>query len=167
MKIRASVVSFISSHPPEHEKKTKTKTKTEDNGFSASDASVRKNQRISVRNQYIRKTSFFNKWERRGVEIPEVVYITHHTHPVIRAIGVSHTACKDEFDKIFDLGPVTMKSQKFEIPEDPSQTLPELSPMDPTWWNYFLKLSRIPEKKQFLAAILANIGLRILKQILD
>ena len=53
-----------------------------------------------------------------------------------------------------------MEGQKFEIPEDPTQTLPELSPMDPTWWNYFLKLSRIPEKKQFLAAILANIGLR-------
>ena len=25
------------------------------------------------------------------------------TQPVIRAIGVSHTACKDEFDKICDL----------------------------------------------------------------
>ena len=25
------------------------------------------------------------------------------THPVIRAIGVSHTACKDDFRKIFDL----------------------------------------------------------------
>ena len=25
------------------------------------------------------------------------------THTVVRAIGVSYTACKDEFDKIFDL----------------------------------------------------------------
>ena len=30
--------------------------------------------------------------------------LNEDTHPVIRAIGVSHTACKDEFfDKIFDL----------------------------------------------------------------
>ena len=29
--------------------------------------------------------------------------------------------------------PVTIGGQKFEIPEDPSQTLPERSPMDPFW----------------------------------
>ena len=29
--------------------------------------------------------------------------------------------------------PVTMEGQEFEIPEDPSQTLPERSPMDPIW----------------------------------
>ena len=29
--------------------------------------------------------------------------------------------------------PVTMERQKSEIPEDPSQTLPERSPMDPIW----------------------------------
>ena len=28
---------------------------------------------------------------------------------------------------------VTMEGQNFEVPEDPSQTLPERSPMDPTW----------------------------------
>ena len=39
-----------------------------------------------------------------------------------------------------------MEGQKFEIPEDPSQTLPERLPMDPIWYNYFSKLSRIPEK---------------------
>ena len=41
------------------------------------------------------------------------------------------------------LRPVTMGGQKFEIPEDPSQTLPERSPMDPIWSNCFLKLGRI------------------------
>ena len=30
-----------------------------------------------------------------------------------------------------------MEGQKVEIPEDPSQTLPERSPMDPIWYNYF------------------------------
>ena len=29
--------------------------------------------------------------------------LNEDTHPVIRAIGVSHTACKDDFRKIFDL----------------------------------------------------------------
>ena len=28
---------------------------------------------------------------------------------------------------------VTMEGQKFEIPEDASQTLPKRSPMDPIW----------------------------------
>ena len=28
---------------------------------------------------------------------------------------------------------VTMEGQKLGIPEDPSQTLPERSPMDPIW----------------------------------
>ena len=54
-----------------------------------------------------------------------------------------------------------MEGQKFKIPEDPSQILPERSPMEPIWWNNFLKLPRILDKKIFLAAILANIGLRI------
>ena len=53
-----------------------------------------------------------------------------------------------------------MEGQKFEIPKDPSQTLPERSPMDPICWLFFFELSRLSEKKQFLAAILANIGLR-------
>ena len=29
--------------------------------------------------------------------------------------------------------PVTVEGQKLEIPEDPSQTLPKRSPMDPIW----------------------------------
>ena len=42
--------------------------------------------------------------------------------------------------------PVAMEGQRFEIPEDPSQSVPEGSPMDPIWYYYFLKLSRIPGK---------------------
>ena len=29
--------------------------------------------------------------------------------------------------------PVSMEGQRYEIPEDPSQTLPERSPVDPIW----------------------------------
>ena len=44
------------------------------------------------------------------------------------------------------LRPVTMEGQKLEIAEDASQNLPERSPMDPIWYNIFLKRSRIPAK---------------------
>ena len=44
---------------------------------------------------------------------------------------------------------MTMEGEKFEIPKDPSQTLPGRSLMSPMLWNLFLKLSRIPEKNDF------------------
>ena len=31
------------------------------------------------------------------------LYLNEDTHPVIRALGVSHTACNMSFDEIFDL----------------------------------------------------------------
>ena len=46
------------------------------------------------------------------------------------------------------LEPSTMEGQNFEIPEDPSQTLPERWPMGRILHIYFLKLSRIQEKKK-------------------
>ena len=55
---------------------------------------------------------------------------------------------------------LTMKGQKFEIPEDPSQTLPDRSPMDPILVESFFETFQNSGKKRFLAAILANIGLR-------
>ena len=55
---------------------------------------------------------------------------------------------------------MTMEGQKFEIPEDLSQTLPERSPMDPIWLDIFFEIFHNSGKKRFLAAILANIGLR-------
>ena len=51
-----------------------------------------------------------------------------------------------------------MEGQKLEIPEHPSQTLPERSLMDPIWYIFTFQNSR---KKRFLAAILADIGLKI------
>ena len=48
-----------------------------------------------------------------------------------------------------DVRPVTMEGQRFEIPEDPSQALPERSLMDLIWCNYIFKLSIIPGKKHF------------------
>ena len=42
--------------------------------------------------------------------------------------------------------PVTMEGQKFEVPEDPSQTLPERSPMDPIWYNFFFR--NFPELRE-------------------
>ena len=57
------------------------------------------------------------------------------------------------------LKPVTMQGQKFEIPEDPSQTSPGWSPMGPILYIYFLNFPTF-RKKSFLAAILANICLR-------
>ena len=44
------------------------------------------------------------------------------------------------------LRPVTMEGQKFEIHEDPSQTLPERSSMGPMLYLFIFQLSRIPEK---------------------
>ena len=54
-----------------------------------------------------------------------------------------------------------MEGQKFEIAEDPSQTLPERSLMDPILVELFFETFQNSGKKLFLAAILANIGLRI------
>ena len=53
-----------------------------------------------------------------------------------------------------------MERQKFEILEDPSQTLPGRSPVDPIWC-FFFSTFRNSGNKRCLAAILANIGLRI------
>ena len=53
-----------------------------------------------------------------------------------------------------------MVGQKFEIPEDPSHTLPERSPMDPICWNYFRNFPEFRKKTEFLTAILASIGLK-------
>ena len=72
-----------------------------------------------------------------------------------------------ELEEFISLIAVRMEGQKFELPEDPSQILPERSSMGPIWKNLFLKLSRIPEKKRSLAAILANICLRNSPGILD
>ena len=55
-----------------------------------------------------------------------------------------------------------MEGQKLEIPEDPGQTLPERSPMDPIYLvELVLETFQNSGKKRFLAAILANVGLRI------
>ena len=40
-----------------------------------------------------------------GINTYLVPSIYEDTHPVIRAIGVSHTACKTRLDEIFDLTP--------------------------------------------------------------
>ena len=64
------------------------------------------------------------------------------------------------FVVFWGLRPMTMEGQKFEIPEDPSQTFPERSPMGPILSRYFFLTFQNSGKKRILAAILANIGMR-------
>ena len=51
-----------------------------------------------------------------------------------------------------------MEGQKFELPEDPSQTLTERSPMGPIWYLFFPTFQNSGKRKN-LAAILVNIDL--------
>ena len=57
--------------------------------------------------------------------------------------------------------PVTTAGQKNEIPEDPSQTLPGRSRMDPILQNFVFEKFQNFGKNRSLVVILANIGLRI------
>ena len=53
-----------------------------------------------------------------------------------------------------------MEGQKFEITEDPSQALPERSPMGPFFVELVFETFQNSGRNRFLAAILANICLR-------
>ena len=56
-----------------------------------------------------------------------------------------------------------MEGQKFEIPEDPSRTLPEWSPVGPIFVDLFFETFQF-RKRRFIAAILANICLSFFSQ---
>ena len=59
-------------------------------------------------------------------------YLLNRLHEPRGTKNGAHTK-KVIIDKNESIRPVTKEGQKFEIPEDPGQTLPARSPMDPIW----------------------------------
>ena len=57
------------------------------------------------------------------------------TAALFHCVSLGWTVGQGTYDNISNnvVRPVTMEGQKFQIPEDPGQTLPKRLPMDPIW----------------------------------